>query len=332
MYVRSGIYRPSSAAELVTNRTSVVLNYQGKNTLSTSYQLKTDSLHISDTGKQLHLSKKETNEDFRALWSNVITSTRADKNLRLLDKHISKAGLILEEMNLLAKDAQDKTLTDMERIEIQINIGRLQYRLDLATYALRNDLVEDFRDKNILMPQAPDYEDTEAYKMLARAKERIDKGESWDVAEIRTPIVKEDDLGMYIDRYEVEITDDANVPTVGDILKTEGLSVMDSNAATISVAEIDREIAGLRRQREKIVMFVGKNGESTTQLQNFWHFKLRSLANSTLSYFKSLSKQMYAIVPGKPKDENGNYIDIKEKLIDRGVFYFESTKNEVLQK
>jgi hypothetical protein len=99
---------------------------------------------------------------------------------------------------------------------------------------------------------------------------------------------------------------------------------MDSKAAETSVADIGREIADLGKQREKLVAFIEKDGASA-QMENLWHSKLRSLAQNTLSSLKSFSKQMYAMVIGKPKDEDGNYVDIKEYPAVSGEFNFDTS-------
>ncbi|MDR1481344.1 MAG: hypothetical protein LBI74_01825, partial [Synergistaceae bacterium] len=103
--------------------------------LVSKYQMKRDTLFLSDIGKQmrLHISEQDTPDKIAdASWSNV-TNSRFNKHLQLYDKHISKAGELLEQMKEIAEAAQDASLDDLDRINLQIEMGQLQHELDTET-------------------------------------------------------------------------------------------------------------------------------------------------------------------------------------------------------
>jgi hypothetical protein len=220
----------------------------------------------------LHISDKDVVNKPVASWENQIKSSQADPKLKLLDNHITKAGKILEQMKEIAKSAQDETLSDSDRLALQINMGRLQHELDCET----EKLYSKYRSGEIkVVLHEQNYEDTDAYKMLERAVERLSNGENWNVAEEFTPYgnVPENwyELGINIDNvwitgYGWEISDDPDAPTVDDILKAKGRSVMDSKAAGVSLAELEKDIEGLVKQRDNLASFAERNGVTNPQM------------------------------------------------------------------
>ena len=83
-----------------------------------------DSLLLSDLGKKLSLNGGES--------SSLLEGRKADSADSLpswaqpMDKALSQTIDILERMQKLAVAAQDKKLTDLDRIEIQIKIEDLK--------------------------------------------------------------------------------------------------------------------------------------------------------------------------------------------------------------
>jgi flagellin-like hook-associated protein FlgL len=273
----------------IKNKGTLVANYRTK-----VDSLKVDSLFLSDIGKRFHFRGAEITDK----WSQI-TSSGSNWGLRAMDSHISKTGKLLENMKSLAESAQDETLTDLDRIDIQIEIGQLQHSLKNETEVLRRKLI------GLPNTMADPFESTSEYKMLERARQRIVNGEKWDVAEVLTPIAAwDDELGWHVKQYELEIADDEGFATVSDYLKANGRSVMDSDSAKMSAVELEKELYGLAEQREKLIAFIDKNGgnpkESATR-------QIGPLSSKLVRFLQSLSKEMHTTSTGNLKDEQGNY-------------------------
>jgi hypothetical protein len=238
--------------------------------------LKSDTFQLSYQTKimHLHIKDKDVADKSVVSWEDQIKNSRADPKLKLLDKHIAKAGNILEQMKEIAKFALDETLSDSGRLALQINMGKLQHELDCETEKLYSKY--RFGKARVVLHEQ-NYEDTDAYKMLERAVERLANGEKWNVAEELTPYgnVPENwyELGINIDNvfitgYGWEISDNPDAPTVDDILKAKGRSVMDSEAAGVSVAELEKDMEKLAKQRDSLVGFVKRNGVVNSQISD----------------------------------------------------------------
>jgi hypothetical protein len=274
--------------------------------------LKADTLHLSYQGKQmfhLHISGKESDENPAVSWGAQITDSRTDPTLKLLDKHIAKAGNILERMKEVAKSAQDASLSDDDRLSLQMEMGSLQHELDCETEKMYNKF---YSGKETVALHQSNFADTDAYKMLERAAERLANGEEWNVAEVLTPVVK----GDVIDRYEWEVTNDVNAPTVDDILKAKGRSVMDSEAARLSEAELENDLSKLLKQRDKLYSFVNRNGTEPQEMiagglpaDTPGGRMLSSLFDGTMRVLNSFSRDPVLYNIGVAKDENGNYVE-----------------------
>lgn len=230
--------------------------------------LKSDTFQLSYQAKKMHLHIRDKGaaDEPMVSWGNQIKNSRADPKLKLLDRHIAKTGKILEQMKVIAKSALDETLSDADRLALQIDMGRLQHELDCETERLYSKY--RFGDARVTLHEQ-NYEDTDAYKMLERAVERLANGEKWNVAEELTPYgnVPEnwyergiDIDGVFITGYGWEISKDPDAPTVDDILKAKGRSVMDSDAAGVSVAELEKDIENLVKQRDGLAAFAKRNG------------------------------------------------------------------------
>jgi hypothetical protein len=301
---------------LGTPRSALVLGYQSK----------TDSVQISGAGRQMYLHvNKEDNDDKKAVSWESITNITADKTLSLVDKHISKAGKLLERMKALAEAAKDKSLTDIDRISLQIEIGRFQHELDTETDRMELSRTGyfslEFMDsatqsiESVLKQWHGNFEESDAYKMLQRASERIAKGEEWNVAEIATDIVKIEDGEVAYVRTDWEVVDDNTVPTVSDILKAKGRSVMDPKSAALSAKELDRDLARLAKRREGFVSFIEKNGMNQQGGDDSGSFvtSANALASSLQMFLGTLYRDMVQTTYGPTKDEEGNYV---ERIVD----------------
>ena len=104
-----------------------------------------------------------------------------------LDKALSKTIDILERMQKLAVAAQDKKLTDLDRIEMQIEIEDLKSNLKAVP---RNLLRKELQVERVSLQEtyAAFFEDgSESFgdysSVLERARDRILNGQEWDVRE-----------------------------------------------------------------------------------------------------------------------------------------------------
>jgi hypothetical protein len=229
---------------------------------------------------------------------------------------MSKAGKLLERMKEIAKIARE-TLLDEDRVELQVEMGRLQHELDRDTEVLKAKLAGDDEYAKVLMRSS--FENTETYKMLQRARERVQNGENWNVAEIATPILKQDAesmglMGYSLLGYEWDVTDDPLVPTLGEMLNAKGRSVMDSASAVVSYEELGKEIEGLIKQRVKLVGYIEQNGGLTPKEEEANFDALHTLVSGVARFLSSLARDMVEIVTGPPKDEDGNYIVTDDPL------------------
>jgi hypothetical protein len=79
------------------------------------------SLSLSELGGRLCVDGKAV-----LSWEDKVTRGGDDKTLRLIDESISQVGGILEQMKKVANLAQDESLFDVDRIDLQIKMERLQ--------------------------------------------------------------------------------------------------------------------------------------------------------------------------------------------------------------
>ncbi|MDR0616057.1 MAG: hypothetical protein LBG29_04540 [Synergistaceae bacterium] len=281
--------------------------------LISEYQAKADSILISRTGRQMHLHiDRKDNADKPAVQWERITNGLADKTVALIDTHISKAGKIVERMKTLAEAAKDESLADIDRVELQMEMGSLQHELDIQTEILKWSIRSDFsgNPESAVRQLRGSFEDSAAYGMLQRTRERVVNGEEWDVAEIATDIVKINGTELEYVRTDWEITEDETIPTVGDILKAKGRSVMDAKSAALSALEMERDLAKLEERRDELISFIEKNGVNRQENSDDDSFIKRaaSLAHKLVMFLVPLYREMAQTLYGPPKDEQGNYV------------------------
>jgi hypothetical protein len=262
--------------------------------LSLTYRSKMDIVSISSIGRRLHVREDVKTEDIDSKWARV-TGKGSDRVLRFVDKHISRAGKLLERMKTIAETARDDTLYESDRFALQMEMGRLQHDLnkESALVSGARSLIEEMPEKELveyIENLYGSFDSSEAYKMLIRAEERLMNGEEWDIAETFTPVVKtfeeNGDLFGYIDGFKWERTEDADVASVSEILKAKGRSVMDYKSAIVSAEEIDKDIERLiedapgsplsRRRTKRARKLQAKNKRSCLFLSRVFKTSLKS--------------------------------------------------------
>ena len=297
------------------------LHVINRETLVSKYQARRDSTDFSGIGKRLNQlinSKESAKAEQR--WKPV-TSAVASKDMRWIDKNISEAGKLLEKMKTLATAAQDESLDDFTRMAMQIELGRHQHELNIKIDTMSFAFVkgyEKWSEKYYEEVYGP-YEDSVSYQMMTRALERIGNGEKWDVAEIGHIIMAGDDEFTFLEHYhavdtEWEITEDVSVPTVGEILRGKGRSLMSAEEATVSLAELEKQSDNLMKFQKRFISFIENNGENPIDPDR----KLsRELVESLYSVFDPFFKDAAQVTLGYSKDTEGrNYDEIMEKFKD----------------
>jgi hypothetical protein len=266
-----------------------------------------------------------------------------NKTLQLMDKSISKIGGLLEQMKNITKLSQDDSLSDLDRIDMQIEMDHLQKTInkEVARMSfLREDKTELEINALLLDYQNPEHEN----EMLKRARERILNSEEWDAAETFALITKP--LGVIaaadgvtqslpqniqgefmlpegVKREEAVllngndwgygghyvVTNDPSVPTVSDILKESGnYYVMDSKSAQKSMEQIDKKLEELAKQRKGLIELIVKNEGD---------FPVDALISKLEGFFGSLVKGMAeAAAIGSPKDESGRNIARHPNIVE----------------
>lgn len=241
-----------------------------------------DTLLLSDIGKRLSFNTDKISTLER-------TQPSSDPILNLMDNAMSEVETILERMHALATTARDKGLTDLDRIDMQIEMEDLRLQLDGATKAMTEKLAkasgQRVQSKITVLDAAPG---DGSSSVLQRARERIVRGEKWDVAEgfrqyglleeVRVgdrsiPVeVEEGELFVLPEDIDPEtavlgclgqpaggewyVSDDNSLPTVREKLKASGTIVlMDSKLAAEGVERLEREMKDLKEIRQEFTAF-----------------------------------------------------------------------------
>ena len=224
-----------------------------------------------------------------SLWGTGAASS--DPAINLMEESIAEVGNLMEEMRALSKTAEDEELTDLDRIDMQIQMQRLQNKLAKAT-GVMGLRMSGASEGEIAKGNDPIFLETNGIAPLLRARERIMNGEEWDVAEKWGPkIVREirvltphgerifpaqpgDDFKLEdfefpeditpfeaagatellsIRGSEWKVTDRAGVPTLSERMKQgNAVLLMDAKSARDGTERLDRELEALLVLRDEL--------------------------------------------------------------------------------
>ncbi len=285
-----------------------------RETLVSKYQARRDSTDFSAIGKRLNqLMNGKESAKAEQRWK-MVTSPAASKDMRWIDKNISEVGKLMEKMKTLAKAAQDESLDDLTRMAMQIELGRNQHELNIVIDTMGYVYVENYKkgSEEYFKKEYGLYEDSSSYKMMIRALERIGSGEKWDIAEIGHIIMAGDDDRMTaVSEYhtvgvEWETTEDAFIPTVGEIIRGKGRSLMNAEDATISLAELEKQTKSLMKFQENFTSFIENNGENPVDPDRSL---VMGLVGSLYALFDPFFKDASQVTMGHRKDTKGNNYD-----------------------
>lgn len=128
-----------------------------------------DDMAISSLGSNL-AGKIRFKTDFSILSS----ATETNPNIRLMNRSTKEVGNLLEEMQTLAEQALDESLSEENRIDLQIQMTRLQAQLFKKTHTMSLELASKSSNNfNMNQLNSIDYDERLTLKMLERKRERL---------------------------------------------------------------------------------------------------------------------------------------------------------------
>lgn len=265
------------------NNNSSLLTNQPKvhhKTFSLTPARQSDTFDISKIGRRLSTNISKTQESEETELYKLLNEPE-----RNMDKAMKKAQSILENMQKLAELAKDNSLTDSDRVEIQVEIEDLRDNLvmlptDLMTGRTNSRESWDekfYNDRGITFGENSSFGDGSS--IFDRMRERISRGENWNVREVWSPetttiIHKDKETGEEI--YEVKapgwytVDDEANVysrsrsdapfmetskkvPTVKETLEAwSPYVVMDAEGAEKTSELLSKQIDFVKTWREDL--------------------------------------------------------------------------------
>ena len=240
-----------------------------------------DSFNLSKMGGRLCIQGQAVTE-----WDEPLTKATDEKTLKLIDESLSQVGSILEAMKKVAVMAEDETLSDVDRVDLQIEMTRLQERLSVETRRMSMRIAGQTEEE--IAKNLSEINDTRNHQieMLSRAKERILNGEQWDAREAveynfellevtvigpqgREVLPASQDGGFVLPEHynpadvvilknyqpngdRMAVTDDDSVPSLREILEGQNsLIVMDVESAKAARQKIEAQLDDLVKMREE---------------------------------------------------------------------------------
>ena len=174
----------------INNNSSLLANQHRVHhkTFSFTPAHKSDKFDISKLGKRLSVNVQKTQAPEEIELYKLLNEPE-----RNMDKAMKKAQNILENMQKLAELAKDNSLTDSDRIEIQVEIEDLRDNfvmlpMDLMTGRTNSRDTWDekfYNDRGITFGENSSFGDGSS--IFDRMRERISRGENWNVREVWNP-------------------------------------------------------------------------------------------------------------------------------------------------
>lgn len=120
-----------------------------------------DALDLSRLGKGLAGNLKISGTE-----NEGVSESLKDPSMRLMKRSLGEVSRILEEMRAASKTAEDKTLSDKERVDLQVQMTHLQAELYRKTYGMSVSLAKT-------SPQAGESLGADAMERLDAEEEQI---------------------------------------------------------------------------------------------------------------------------------------------------------------
>ena len=205
---------------------------------------------------------------------------------------MSEVESILDEMTSLAKSAGKEGLSDLERINKQIEMEALRSRLYSASRSMSHHLAEMSGQRTsgelTLVDALPGIWGGDRRTLLERARDRIEKGEKWDVVEgyryfhtIEEVRIGGTDRSIKVEkgkRFELPddidpqkavlccigtpaggewfVSDSKEALSVRQKIKASGtIDLMDAKSAREGVERLEAELEDMKAMREKLAAF-----------------------------------------------------------------------------
>lgn len=220
-------------------------------------------------------------------WNDKITKPTDDKALQMLENQMNVIGNILEQQKNLTEFAKDESLSDLDRIDLQIEMEGLQKKLTAET--CRMSMMMAGMSSSEIHKELAYFLDSSSDGLLQRARERIQNGEEWDVAEtfelelelkeikVNTEsgsfnlkaenseyqIPPDIDLDKAVVAKvqdvvggDIVVTKNESLPTLSEKLKLlNGINLMDSKSAANGSEKIDKQIENLTKMKQEFLEF-----------------------------------------------------------------------------
>ena len=215
-----------------------------------------DSVSISELGKRINMTRTHK--------SNRLTggSSQVQDVAELMSKSLSKVESTLEKMHELVKKASNTDLTALDRINMQIEYEELRESLAGASLKMNEGLAQISGQKvdkpyTNLTNESPD-----GTKVLERARDRLMRGEDWNVAEAYG-IKYDEETGEEISGYWVtgekmtRFIDGSEVSTVKDKINgSDTINLMSSVTAKKGIERVEEQLTRVKDMREKFSSFI----------------------------------------------------------------------------
>ena len=243
-----------------------------------------DQLNLSNIGERLRFQGASISR-----WNERSAPGVKDASLSLIDESISEVGSILERMKSLTLIAQSEELTDLDRINMQMEMEELRTQLlDAARKMSAEFAGESFISQPAFMELPGD-----GSSLLERARDRILEGKNWNAREVFQlgGVLKEvrgsqgahiigDEWpeGLDIESISMKIyepgeeaigagkwliTDDKSVSTVREKLEwSNTINLMDAKSAAKGTERLDNQIAALQKMRDRFAAFAASYDEA----------------------------------------------------------------------
>ncbi|MCL2010755.1 MAG: hypothetical protein FWG71_09480, partial [Synergistaceae bacterium] len=158
-------------------REQVLKNINIANTVSSSVgKPQEDSVELSNLSKRLRFQPEE------AVALDLKEKINGDKFLLLMDRSISKVEATLGEMRSLALAAADSSLSDVDRLQMQVRMEELSGKLGRDANEMSNRLAS-MSGYGGIKSLGVSSTSGDNNGLLERALDRAFNGEAWDVAE-----------------------------------------------------------------------------------------------------------------------------------------------------
>ncbi|MCL2010416.1 MAG: hypothetical protein FWG71_07705 [Synergistaceae bacterium] len=282
-----------------------------------------DSLLLSDVGKKLSLDVNK---------APLLSGSRVnDPVLIATEKYLSEAETILTRMHELATAAQDGKLTGLDRINMQIEMEELRKELMVVEfdYKAKVDGTISYAELGrmneklykLLFDEKSNplaWERGDDTTLLGRARDRIMRGEKWDVKEAFVPFgIVDKELVYDKEPTGVFITSSNGISYSETLLKIEGgrwTVIDDESIVNASLIPTVRE--QLERGNTIILMDAKSAADGVKRLEE----DIEAVRKLRDNYTKTVSSYQQSKASGEPIDTRRGIYETAKAVFKRIAF------------